>query len=275
MMDSLRTPEERKNYLSARSRRIKILNNNARYLDESRVKDCINKVNKSYEEATAIKYMLRIKEAQHIEDYRFRSIRFQHHIDRDIFLAKDYIWDFYFADVGRAIALGERKYLHRRIELFVEDFGESMYYEDLDFNLLHLGIRRLRNNNVNPNVMLMPNEVYADFLRHYRNEMRWDNSRLHPKLVVGGCELNVFRSNRHAPLKSIILFDSNAGTWFILKDEDTRRNLTVAIGASEKQSDKVEYLVETLAYYEVMNKKAYLKIKLLGERGKRLESGAF
>ncbi len=256
MKDSLRTLEGRKNYLSARSRRLKVLNDNARYLDDIRVKDCISKIIKGYEEATNIKYMSRISKEAFIEDYRFKSIGIHLPIKKDEFLAENFIWDSYFAAVGRAIAEGELKYLHRKVRLFVEQYEESMCYEKLDFHVISGGIRKLQKNNVEPNVLLLPMRVYREFLTHYASELKWNNGR-NPKLVMYGCELNVFLSSKYAPLKSIVIFDSKASEWHVLKDENTYGNIAVAIGMSDKQNGKVEYYAETLAYYKVLNKKAY------------------
>jgi len=260
-MISLRTAEGRNKYLRLRKKKLEELRASAGNLDPVRVGECIESVIKGYENATNIKYMARIVKEEDLENYGFRSIGLHYIIDKDKFLAKDYYWGHYFTDVGRAIARGEEKYLHRRISRISESYSKSASYENLNLAIVNDAIKRLLEKDITPNVLLIPIELYSKFVKHYYDKFEWSINR-QPQLMAEGCKLNVFLSNKYAPLRSIMIFNSNAGMWHVLEDVSTKGNLSVAIGESEQRKDKIEYFVETLAYYHAVNKEAFVKIKL-------------
>lgn len=268
-MTSLRTPEGRIEYLIKRNNMLGNLNASARHLDVNRVKECIESITKGYENATNIKYMAKVVKERTLEYHRFRTISLHIIIDKDKFLARDYYWTHYFMDVGRAIARGEEKYIHRRISMSSNILDETIYYEEPDFTIINKGIRRLLNRYVKPDIILLPIELLRIFEQHYYNKLEWHMDG-RSQLREEGCNLNVFWSNKYAPLKSIMIFNSNAGEWHVLEDENTKNNIAIAIGESQQRKDKVAYFVETLAYYKIVDKEAFIKIKLSHE-GKRMK----
>lgn len=268
-MTSLRTSEGRIEYLKKRNNMLEKLRSSASYLDVARVKECIESVMEGYKSATNIKYMANTVRERNIEDYRFRSIALHHSIDKVKFLAKDYYWRSYFTAVGRAIARGEEKYIHRRISMSSNILDETIYYEEPDFTIINKGIRRLLNRYVKPDIILLPIELQRIFEQHYYNKLTWHMDG-RSQLREEGCNLNVFWSNKYAPLKSIMIFNSNAGKWHVLEDKNTKNNIAIAIGESQQRKDKVAYFVETLACYKIVDKEAFIKIKLSHE-GKRMK----
>lgn len=260
-MTSLRTPEGRIEYLKKRNTLINKLRLSTRYLNEARIAECTKSVIEGYTNASNIAHMARVMRESTLEEFRFRTISLHVLINKDKFLAKDYYWGHYFADVGRAIARGEEKYIHRRISLFSTSFEDKMSNENPNFSTINKGIRRLQGNGVTPNVILMPIELHTDFIKHFDKKLVWSIDGP-PQLVDEGCNLQVFWSNKYAPLKSIMIFDSNAGIWHVFEDTATEKNITFAIGESEQNTHKIAYFVETLAYYHIENKKAFVKIKL-------------
>jgi len=266
-MTSLRTPTGRTEYLKKRNTLINKLRLSTRYLNEGRVAECTKSVIEGYINASNITHMAKVMKESTLEKFRFRTISLYVLIDRDKFLAKNYYWGHYFTDVGRAIARGEEKYIHRRISSFSTNFGVEMSVENPDFSMINKGIRRLQGNGISPNVILMPIELHTDFIKHFDKKLVWFVDRP-PQLEDEGCNLQVFWSNKYAPLKSMMIFDSNAGIWRVFEDANTEKNITFAIGESEQRTDKIEYFVETLAYYHVIDKEAFIKIQL-SRKGKR------
>ena len=112
----------------------------------------------------------------------------------------------------------------------------------------------------NPDVLLLPIDLFNDFMKYFKTKIEWSIDKF-PQLYEEQCNLKIFWSNKYAPLKSIMLFNSNEGTWHVMKEENTDNNISFAIGESE-QSDKVVYFIETLVYYSIENKDAFLKINL-------------
>ena len=114
-MASLRTREGRIEYLNRRNKLLNKLRSSTINLDIKRVSECTESVINGYKKATNTQYMTRVVTEKTMEKCRFRTISLHILIDKNKFLASDYYWGHYFADVGRAIARGEEKYLHRRI----------------------------------------------------------------------------------------------------------------------------------------------------------------
>lgn len=55
---------------------------------------------------------------------------------------------------------------------------------------------------------------------------------------------------------------STAGIWHVLPDLDTNEELSIAIGNSPSQPGKVEVIAETVAKYELRERKAVSVIQL-------------
>lgn len=259
-MTSLRTRQGRIEYLYKRNNILDRLHSSAGRFDFNRVRECTKSVIDGYTKATNIGYMARVVKERNLECYRFRAIVLHYLIDRDKFLARDYYWGHYFLDAGRAMARGEEKYFHRRISSFSTSMCKEIYYKNPDFTMINEGIRMLKGKNFNPNVVLLPIELHSSFLKHYHNRLEWSSDG-RSELLVENCNLNIFWSYKYAPLKSVIIFDSNCGIWHVLEDKNTKNNISFAIGESEQRKDKIEYFIETLAYYYA-NREAFIKIKL-------------
>ncbi len=260
-MTSLKTVTGRIQYIKERNDKLKELRESAKNLDTTRVKECTESVIEGYQKATDIEHMSVVNKESSIEDYRFNSIGLHVAIDKNKFLAKDYYWVRYFTDIGRAIASGEQKYIQRRISSISADFGKSMSYENPDFSMIAEGIGTLLSKNIKPDILLMPIDLHTKFIQYSVTKLDW-NIDGPPQLSEEGCKLKVFWSNKYAPLRSIMIFNSRAGTWHVLANENGEARISFALGESKQRGDQVAFFVETLAYYFVADKKAFVKIKL-------------
>jgi len=258
---SLRSIEGRREYLRERSAKLNRLYASGKRLETTRVQECMDEIIKSYEKSTIINEIAGLYKENNIEDYRFRSIGLYHKIDKQNFLASDYIWGPYFSDVGRAIARGEEKYLHRRIGRYVTGIGKSISYSNPDFDLLTEGISILLERGTTPNIIFAPIQLFSKFTKHFYPQTEWVTDGP-AQLRIRGCTLNIYWFHKYAPLRSFVIFNSSAGVWHTLKDQNTEKSITVAIAESEKNPKYIVYYVETLAYYRITNKDAYVRINM-------------
>ncbi len=253
--------DSRIEYLKKRNLEVSRLRNSAREQQDSKTREYIDTITKSYEQSTDVDKISRVNIERNIELRGYRSIGIYQAIERCKYFAKDYYWIPFFSDVGRAISRGERKYLHNRLGKHVRGVDETISYSEPDFSILGKYIVKLLEGNIRPNVMLAPIQIYSKFVQNHWSkiaESNWENNQIR----IEGCDIQIVWSHRYAPLRSFIIFNSSAGIWHVLKDIDTEKRLTVAIGESKDQDDRIVFLAETMAYYEILNKDAFTRINL-------------
>jgi len=56
--------------------------------------------------------------------------------------------------------------------------------------------------------------------------------------------------------------DSKAGVWHTELSTENNEAIAIAIGESKQYKGYIEYIAETLAYYEIMDKAAFIRINL-------------
>ena len=241
---------------------IRALNNRVQNLDLDRVNECKEVIWKSYEASTLCPKIAVIRRESDPESDRFKSIGIRSAtIDLIKFKALNYDWKFYFSQVGRAIANGERKYLQQKIGYQVKGEGEAISRSTPDFRILSDRIEYLVRNDLDPDTLLAPVELMVDFLNFYDHQMQWSIEGK-GKLKIGGRTLRIFWSHKYARLRSFVIFNSQAGIWHVVSDPDTDQTVTIALGESDRRIDRVEYWVETLARYEISEISAFSRVNL-------------
>jgi len=251
----------REGALRNRSLMINSLRERSLDLRFDRVDECKKAVLESYGQSTISKKIANVIRERHMEDFRFRSIGFYHAINLSEFNDESYYWEPYFSDIGRIIAQGERQYIHRRIAQVVHGEGEKISRSSPDFSILNATVKELRDKNLKPDIILAPVEMLPSFTMHFRDNLDW--SQTEEQLFIEDCKLRVIWSHRYAQLRSFLVFNSKASTWFTLPDgNDNEHNITVVFGKSEQQPDMLEYWVEVIAYYVVTNRIAFKRVNL-------------
>ncbi len=144
---------------------------------------------------------------------------------------------------------------------YITGVDETISRTQPDFRILDKYVMELLERRIEPNVILAPIQLYTKFVLHYKSEIAESNWRT-DRITIQGCNLHIVWSHRYAPLRSFIVFSSSAGIWHVLKDMDTGKTLTVAIGESRDKDNRIEFLAETMAYYEILNKYAFMRINL-------------
>jgi hypothetical protein len=244
-----------------RVRYISALNARTANLDIRRINECKDAVWKSYEaDSLSTKVAIIIKE-ESTKIHGFKSIGLRQLVRLTEFNAHDYYWTPYFSDVGRAIASGERKFIQEEILKQLSPVNQTISSLNPDFSILTKNIESLIENHVPPDIILAPIEVFVDFHKFFESRIDWTQG--HPGfLVLGDTKLKVFWSHKYAPLNSFIIFNSNAAIWRAIVDQESGRLITIALGQSEKRHHFVEYWVETLVKYEIINPQAFSIVHL-------------
>jgi hypothetical protein len=255
------TINSRIEYLRNRNQEVSRLRKSGLELPGNRTQEYIDTILKSYDQSTDVDKICRVINEKGIELRGYRSIGIYQAIAIAKYFAKDYYWIPFFSDVGRAISRGERKYINNRIGKYIRGVDESISYTKPDFNILGKYVTKLLEKDLHPNMLLAPIQLYAKFLKYYESEIAESNWRT-DHITIEGCKLQLVWSHRYAPLRSFIVFDSSAGIWHVLKDIDTEKRLTVAIGESKEKDNKIVFLVETMAYYQILNQDAFVRINL-------------
>jgi len=237
------------------------LNERTANLEPRRVIQFREIVRKSYEEGSIVPQTTTIVEDGIVEKHEFRSVGLRGFIKLDEFNARDYYWSPYFSDVGRAIARGEQRYLQQQIREQIGPGTSQISRSEPDFSVLNKNIEYLIRNNLNPDTILAPisKRIYLDFVKFYESNIDWGPPR---RLRINDAQLKLFWSHKYAKLHSFSIFNSKAGVWHVLPSLDDRSRVTMAIGESLERKGYVEYWVETLARYEVIDKRAFRRITL-------------
>jgi len=240
---------------------IQALNKRIERLDSARVRECKKAIQQSYDAASIIKHVSVLCKEEHIQKPGLRSIGLRSTIKLTEFNDSTYYWGPYFSDVGRAIARGERKYLHERIGRRVTGSRETISRSNPNFSILTERIKHLDKNNLDPDTLLAPIRIFVDFVKFYGSSIDWTHGRPE-QLLIDDFRLKVFWSHKYAQLNSFVIFNSKAGIWHVIPDQETGGTLTIALGESDGPSSRVEYWVETLAWYQILDTNAFCRINL-------------
>ena len=252
--DGIGRARDRLNYIRA-------LNNRVKNLDPVRVDECKEAIWESYQATTVCPQIAVASREPDPEANGWRSIGVRAAIELSKFNAPDYWWTPYFSDVGRVVAQGEWRYLHHRIGHQVRGEGEAISRSAPDFRILTDRINYLSRNNLDPDTLLAPVELMVDFVKFHSSNIEWLHEGTQ-QLQIGDCRLRVFWSHKYAPLRSFIIFNSEAGIWHVVPDPDTGRTLTIALGESNQVMGRVEYWVETLVRYQITRGTAFSRVNL-------------
>jgi len=257
----LNSEDNRARYLSERNNILMKLRASTEEINLDRLNECKERILKAYQDASLTKELADVRVEQFIENHRFRSIGMHHRIKKSEFNAPDYYWGSYFSDIGRAIALGEEKYFFFRLGNYVRGCKETISRRKPNFEVINMKIREMLGNNIVPDTIIYPVQIYVDFIKYFYSNIDWSsgNGRI---LNIENCNLRTIWSNKFAKLRSFVILDSSAGIWYVKPDVENNNRITIAIGESEQHPEYIEYWVETLAYYKISDINAFIRINL-------------
>lgn len=249
---------------SKRIQYITALNARTASLDPTRVRECKKAIWISYEAASIVRQIATVVTTRNAKAIGLQSIGLRHLIKLADFNDPAFYWGPYFSDVGRAIASGEQRYLQERIQAQIGPESQCISRSSPDFSVIVRHVELLAENGFSPDILLAPIEAFADFVKDSKVQIDWDSGRPE-QLVLRTARLKVFWSHIYAPLDSFIIFNSQAGFWHAMRDPNIHGSITIALGESEEHPDFVEYWVETLAEYRIMEPQAFAIINLSGK----------
>jgi len=263
MKNDMNSIQGRKIKLLKRNEVLNSLRNSSLDVPKEKLYEFKNVIQDSYNQSSIIRKIAKVSINEEIENYRFKSIGFHHSIRVSELNDPTYYWKPYFSDIGRKIAQGERRYIHRRIARYVKGGQEKISTKNPDFSIINKKISELYSKDCVPDVILAPVNMLSEFYKYYRDKMDWIDYE--DRVFIENCNLKVYWSHKYAELRSFIIFNSNASRWHkILDSEDRSMNITVAFGNTKDNSSQVTYWVESLGFYQILKPHEFRRINLTG-----------
>ena len=206
----LNSVDKRISYLSERDDNLMKLRSSTEGINLDRLNECKEIILNAYQDASLTNKLADVRIEQFIESYRFRSIGMYHRIKKSEFNATDYYWGPYFSDIGRAIALGEKRYFFFRLGNYVRGCKETISRRKPNFEVINVKIREMLSNNIVPNTIIYPVQISVDFIKYFASNIDWSsgNGRI---LNIENCKLRTIWSNKYAKLRSFTILDSLVG----------------------------------------------------------------
>lgn len=185
----------------------------------------------------------------------FSRINLYQMIEKREFLDRSIIWDFFFAEVGRTIESGERKYLCEQI-LKQGCFSDAIFKRSKgNFEVIVEETERLTKKGFRPSVLLAPVDLMSGFLMFFSNSMDWSTGKEILKLD-NDIKLRLVWPNIYVPLDDFILTNNTSGHFYVIPELGTKNKLAIAIGESLRNVDKVAFFVDLIVKYDLVEKKA-------------------
>ena len=173
----------------------------------------------------------------------------------DHFNDPSYHWDMYCTQLGRTIALGEKRYIFEELQKVVAAEGEQVSAKEPSFGALANAVSqvRARGREYSPDTLCAPIGFMVPLGGDGSLKIDWNASPRKVVILDGGVRLNLYFSSGAAPLDRFVVLDSSRMTWKVKPDLESGERLTVAIGQSriETGQEGVIFLAETVAKFEV------------------------
>jgi hypothetical protein len=251
----------RNEYLMTRNKEVSRLRDSIIYNSNERIQEYVNAIINAYEKSTEVRKIATYKEEKSISSLGFRSIGLYQSIDKANLFDKTYYWLPFFSDVGRTISRGERRNIHDKLGKHVSGAEDTISFSNPDFSVLNKYVIHLRKKGFKPNMMLAPIQIYSSFVKHYKSKLAVSGYNT-DNINLEECDIQIAWSHRYAPLRSFVIYDSSMGIWHAIHDIDSGKGITAAIGKSKDDENKMLFFVETMAYYEILNKNAFTRINI-------------
>jgi hypothetical protein len=235
------------------------LRRNINGLDPDKIQEYIGIIVKNYQTGSVAPYIARkvfCDDSSVLDINSYTRINLYHNIDKKEYLDPSYIWDYLFADVGRAIKRDEQKYIFQTILEKCEEPDNEFKRGTTDFKIIEDETERLSAIGYMPSVLLAPVDLMVPFMRFFHNNIDWSTGNEILKLE-NGINLELIWSNKYAPLGDFIITSPESGKWLVVPDLDTDNELAVALGNSIDEPDKkVAFFVGLMAKYELVHRRA-------------------
>jgi hypothetical protein len=228
---------------------IKRGNNNLRF---DRLKECYDKVAEAYEVESVVEKLTTIRKEADRSPADFRVITSQESREITAFNDETFYWDLYCKDLGRSIAIGERRYIFEGLQETSPQGKPADLGDDPFKAIARIGTKMLEDG-YSPDILCAPSEFMVTAAVHpwfdYDHEANQEFIK-----IPDGPKLKLFWSSKYAPLREAVIFDTRRTLWKVKLDPDTQGRLTVAIGEPKERPNTVVFLAETVAKFEILDR---------------------
>ena len=234
-------------------------------LDKDRLRECDAQIVEGYESESIVASIAQIVEEKDRAPSDFRVLTNSEARRIDHFNDDSYYWDFYCTQLGRSIALGERRYIFEEVQK-VRTEGEVISAVHPSFGSLAIAANLLRTSEFTPDTLCAPIGLFVPFAGDSSLTIDWNASPREVVILQGDVRLKLFWSSAGAPLDRFVVLDSSQMTWRVKPDRENGGRLTIAIGQSriETGEEAVVFLAETVAKFE-LDARAAVAVALDGE----------
>ncbi len=172
-------------------------------------------------------------------------------------------WNMYFEDIGKAVANGERNYFFKALLRQAGFADGQLARRQPDFSVIEREALRQADAGFIPSVLFTSIDLFRDFIGHFDDRINWTHPQGRQLEINSTISLRLVGSHRWSPLEEFIIMSPKAGIWHVLPDLDTNEELAIAIGNSPSRPDEVEVIAETVAKYELRERKAVSIIQVV------------
>lgn len=238
--------------MTSRDDQIAAIKNNADRLDSERLSRCYEQVLQGYDSASIVESIARVTPVPNRAPTDFHVLTNSEARRIDHFNDDSYHWDMYCTELGRSIALAEKRNIFEELQRVVAAEGEPISAANPSFDALGIAVSDLRARDYTPDTLCAPIGLMVPFAGDASLKIDWNVSPREVVILNGGMRLNLFWSSGGAPLDRFVVLDSSKMTWKVKLDPESGGRLTVAIGQSRIKTGQegVVFLAETVVKFE-------------------------
>lgn len=176
--------------------------------------------------------------------------------------AKNYYWEPYFNQMGRAIAISERTLLQESIDKQTDDCNRKIELGKENIEIVQEEIDRLLKSGYAPTSILVPAKLLSLFYKFFGTQIKENRGRS-VVTVDDKIMLNLLWVGSETGLNKVMIIQKSAVEWSIIHNPDTGFALTLAIGLY-LYPDKVALLAGTIVKCDIKNSDAISVIPIVG-----------
>lgn len=247
--------------------------NIARQLEKSQEelnKETVKEFNKSvwegYLGSNIIRNVVSLADASEEDEDNLVNIVILSNIDLNRFNAKDHWWEPAFRQLGREIAIGESRFLVKRVEEEVDKISESCNMMSNELSAILKEIERLNSQGCVPDVILAPPSMLTSFTKFFQDEKgRIDFTgelKSNATLEVKGInKLGIYLLGGGILSDSVIMFSRSSVIWKVVPNPDTGYALTATVGRG-RYPDKVTFIMGTTVRCVIAEREGITRIPI-------------
>ena len=220
-------------------------------LRKDRVKECSENVFLAYNIQSPVENLAVLKEETDIQAKDFQVIRYSELRTVDEFNAEKTSWGGYSKELGRRIALEERRKIFDQLDM-APPLEPPINLAKPDFGLVQKAAEELLARGYAPDVLCVPSPSMTAVYQCSWLEYDFTVDHLFIKIPEGP-KLKLMPATKYVPLTKFVVFDSSQTRWTVKLDPETQERLTVAIGEPKDKAGSVMFLAETVAKFEVLD----------------------